>query len=65
MLEMLIPVLLVVPWYTYVILIVVFAIKPMLSNIFWYNGAVKVSKSTHDGQKVYSRLVLKLYDFSV
>ncbi|AEE26820.1 hypothetical protein [Francisella hispaniensis] len=35
MLAVLIPVLLVVPWYAYVILIVVFAIKPMRSNIFW------------------------------
>ncbi|MED7787444.1 hypothetical protein [Francisella sp. 19X1-34] len=35
MLAVLIPALILVPWYAYVILIVVFAIKPMRSNMFW------------------------------
>ncbi|MBK2094439.1 hypothetical protein IB680_01915 [Francisella philomiragia] len=35
MLAVLIPALLDVPWYIYVILIAVFAIKPMRSNMFW------------------------------
>ncbi|WP_265658181.1 hypothetical protein [Francisella philomiragia] len=35
MLAVLIPVLLDVPWYVYVILIAIFAIKPMRSNMFW------------------------------
>ncbi|APC91067.1 MULTISPECIES: hypothetical protein [Francisella] len=35
MLVVLVPILIVVPWYVYAILIVVFAIKPMRSNMFW------------------------------
>ncbi|WP_150466602.1 hypothetical protein [Francisella sp. SYW-9] len=35
MLTVLIPILILVPWYVYVILIVIFAIKPMRSNMFW------------------------------
>ncbi|ASG68557.1 hypothetical protein fh0823_15980 [Francisella halioticida] len=35
MLTVLIPALILVPWYVYVILIVIFAIKPMRSNMFW------------------------------
>jgi hypothetical protein len=35
MIATLIPVLALVPWYVYIILIVVFAIKPMRSNMFW------------------------------
>lgn len=35
MVVVLVPVLIVVPWYVYAILIVVFAIKPMRSNMFW------------------------------
>ncbi|AJI56737.1 putative membrane protein [Francisella philomiragia] len=35
MLAVLIPVVLDVPWYVYVILIAIFAIKPMRSNMFW------------------------------
>ncbi|AIT09982.1 membrane protein [Candidatus Francisella endociliophora] len=35
MIVVLVPVLIIVPWYVYAILIVVFAIKPMRSNMFW------------------------------
>ncbi|AJI55090.1 putative membrane protein [Francisella philomiragia] len=35
MIVVLVPVLIVVPWYVYAILIVIFAIKPMRSNMFW------------------------------
>ena len=35
MLAVLIPALTLVPWYVYLILIVVFVIKPMHSNMFW------------------------------
>ncbi|ACD30401.1 hypothetical protein Q0N14_02030 [Francisella tularensis subsp. mediasiatica] len=34
-LAVLIPALSLVPWYVYLILIVIFAIKPMRSNMFW------------------------------
>lgn len=34
-LAVLIPALSLVPWYVYLILIIIFAIKPMRSNMFW------------------------------
>ncbi|ABK90318.1 hypothetical protein IBE20_03295 [Francisella tularensis subsp. novicida] len=34
-LAVLIPALSLVPWYVYMILIIIFAIKPMRSNMFW------------------------------
>jgi hypothetical protein len=35
MIVVLVPALILVPWYVYLVLIVVFAIKPMRSNMFW------------------------------